>query len=140
MPSGGGEPQRITWNGGYLGRESADGRWLYYSKLWPSAGFWRIPLPPGGRGQPETPVAMNVPFMAGATWTLGARELFYYPSTEDPEVLFPAVRAVDVETGLARDLSAGNVRLGRGLSLSPDGRWLLRSQNDRALTLIMIAE
>ena len=35
MPADGGEPERITWNGGYVARESADGKWLYYSKLWP---------------------------------------------------------------------------------------------------------
>jgi hypothetical protein len=37
---GGAEPERITWNGGYVARESADGKRLYYSKLWQSTGFW----------------------------------------------------------------------------------------------------
>src|SRR4051794_2204034 len=134
------EPERITWKGGYLARESADGKWLYFSKLWNSTGFWRIALPARGPGQAETPVALNVPFRAGATWALGTHELFYYPSIEDPAVPIPAVRAVDLETGRTRNLPVGNIRLGRGLSLSPDERWLLRSQNDRALTLIMIAE
>jgi hypothetical protein len=92
-----------------------------------------------GPGQAETPIVQNVPFKAGATWALGARELFYYPSVDDPAVRFPAVRAVDLETGRTRDLPVGNLRLGRGLSLSPDERWLLRSQNDRAQTLVMIA-
>jgi len=138
---GSAEPERITWNGGYLARESADGKWLYYSKsTWPSTGFWRIALPARGPGQPETPIALNVPFRAAATWALGARDLFYYPSIEDPAIPFPAVRAVDLETGRTRDLPVGNIRLGRGLSLSPDGHWLLRSQNDRAQTLVMIAE
>jgi Tol biopolymer transport system component len=141
MPAdGSAEPERITWNGGYLARESADGKWLYYSRLWPAIGFWRIQLPARGPGQPEFPVATRVPFRAGATWALGEREMFYYPSTDDPRVPFPAVRAVDLKTGGVRDLQLGNVRLGRGLSLSPDQRWLLRSQNDRAQTLVMIAE
>jgi Tol biopolymer transport system component len=140
MPAGGGGAERMTWNGGYMARESADGKWLYYSKLWESTGFWRIALPARGPGQPETAIALEVPFKAGGTWALGDRELFYYPSVEDPGVRFPPVRAVDVETGRTRDLPIGNIRLGRGLSLSPDGRWLLRSQNDRALTLVMIAE
>jgi serine/threonine protein kinase/Tol biopolymer transport system component len=30
------KPERITWNGGYMARESVDGKWLYYSKLWQS--------------------------------------------------------------------------------------------------------
>ena len=135
-----GDPERITWNGGYLSHESADGKWLYYSKLWQKTGFWRVALPARGQSQLETPVIQDVPFRAGAIWALGLRELFYYPSIQDPAVPFPAVRAVDLETGRTRDLQLGNIRLGRGLSLSPDERWLLRSQNDRALTLIMIAE
>jgi dipeptidyl aminopeptidase/acylaminoacyl peptidase len=141
MPAdGGAEPERITWKGGYMARESADGKWLYYSKLSQSAAFWRIGLPARGPGQLETPIAPNVPFKAGATWALGARELFYYPSVDDPAVAFPAVRAIDVETGHTRDLPMESIRLSRGLSLSPDGRWLLRSQNDRAQALVMIAE
>ncbi len=141
MPADGSGPAvRITWNGGYMGRESADGKWLYYSKLWESTGFWRIALPARGRGQEEIPVATNVPFRAGATWALGTHELFYYPSTEDAAVPFPAVRAIDLKSGVSRDLQLGKILLGRGLSLSPDGRWLLRSQTDRALTLIMVAE
>jgi hypothetical protein len=97
-------------------------------------------LPPRGPGQAETPVALNIPFRAGATWTLGAHELFYYPSVDDPLVPFPAIRAVDVETGRGRDLLLPKIRLGRAISLSPDGRWLLRSQVDRAATLVMLAE
>lgn len=138
--SGGAEPQRITWNGGYLARESADGKWLYYSKLWPVASFWRVELSSLGPGQTESQIGSKVPFMAGATWTLGKRELFYYPSSIDANVLFPVVRAIDVETGRTRDLPLGDIRLGRGLSLSPDEKWLLRSQVERAQTLVMVAE
>ena len=138
---GNGEPERITWNGGYLARESADGKQLYYSKsVWPLVSFWRISLPARGPGQVETPVALRAPYKAGATWALGKDELYYYPSTADPANQFPAVRAVNLATGRIRDLPVGNTRLGRGLSLSPDGRWLLRSQSDRAQTLVMIAE
>jgi eukaryotic-like serine/threonine-protein kinase len=114
LADGSGEPQRITWNGGYLAHESKDGKWLYYSKLWPSTGFWRIALPAPGPAQAETPVALKVPFRAGATWALGGRELFYYPSTddfpstEDPGAPFPAVRAVDLQTGRTRDLPLEN--------------------------------
>ena len=142
MPAeGGGGAERMTWNGGYMARESADGKWLYYSKLvFPATGFWRIELPARGPEQQEAPVASEVPFAAAATWTLSARELFYYPALDKPQVRFPPLRAIDVETGRARDIEVGDVRLARGLALSPDGRWLLRSQIDRALTLVMIAE
>ncbi len=136
---GSAEPERITWNGGYLAHESPDGKWLYYSKI--SNGlFWRIALPTHGQAQLEEPIARNVPFKASASWALGANELFYYPATDDPATPYPALRAVDLNTGRTRDLPVGNIRLSRGLSVSPDGRWLLRSQTDRAQTLVMVAE
>ena len=146
MPAdGSAEPQRITWNGGYLARESADGKWLYYSSFGVDR-FWRIALPSRGPGQTETPVALNVPFKAGATWALGTRELFYYPSIEDPSVhdFFGASRRSG--NGPTRELPVGNVRLGRGLPLSPDERWLLRSRtigvdahNDRQVDQVRAA-
>jgi Tol biopolymer transport system component len=134
------EAEQITWTGGYMARESQDGKWLYYSKLWPTTGFWRIGLPLHGRGQAASPVALGVPFKAGASWALGTHELFYYPSTADRTVPFPSLRAVDLQSGRTRDLPIGMVSLGRGIALSPDEQWILRSQNDRALTLVMIAE
>jgi Tol biopolymer transport system component len=141
IPADGGDAERITWNGGYLAHESADGKWLYYSKFkYPFTGFWRIALPARGAGQQETKVTEHVPFRAAATWALGAHELFYYPAFDDPDLQFPPMRAVDIQTGRTRDLPLGNIRLGRGLSLSPDGRWMLRSQIERAQTLVMIAE
>lgn len=141
MPAdGSADPERITWNGGYVSHESTDGKWLYYSKLRERTGFWRIALPARGRGQLETPLALNVPMKAAAIWALGAHELFYYPPVNDPAVPFPPVRAVDVKTGLVRDLPVENISLGRGLSLSPGGHWLLHTRNDRSQTLIMVAE
>jgi eukaryotic-like serine/threonine-protein kinase len=132
--------EQITWTGGYMARESQDGKWLYYSNLWPTASFWRIGLPLRGRGQRALPVALGLPFRAGATWALGTHELFYYPSTADRTIPFPSVRAVDLQSGRTRDLPLGMVSLGRGIALSPDEQWLLRSQNERASTLIMLAE
>ena len=138
-PAVGGEPVQITWNGGYLARESADGKWLYYSKVMQGEGFWRISLPARGTEQQEELVTHGH-FRSAATWVLGLRELFYYPSEQDGVLPFLSVRAVDLETGRKRDLPTGNVLLGRGLSLSPDGKWLLRTQSDRSQSVIMIAE
>ena len=142
MPAvGGAGPERITWNGGYMARESADGKWLYYSKLTqPTTAFWRIALPPRGPGQQETPIRPNVPFGAAASWALGARELFYYPSVDDPAESVSGGASGRSGNRTHQGPPGRKLRLGRGLSLSPDGRWLVRSQKDRALTLVMIAE
>jgi Tol biopolymer transport system component len=139
MPARGGQPERMTWGGGYMSRESADGEWLYYSKLWPTS-FWRIPLAKRATQAPATEVIPEVPSKAGATWALGERDLFYYPSTEEPTVRFPSIRAFELNSGKVRNIDVGPVRLNRGLSLSADQHWLLHSQADRVLKLIMVAQ
>ena len=69
----------------------------------------------------------------------GARELFYYPLSKIRRYGFrqcePSIWKPD-----APGPSGGKHTPCEGLSLSPDGRWLVRSQIDRALTLVMIAE
>jgi hypothetical protein len=129
----------MTWAGGYMARESADGKWLYYSKLWPTS-FWKISLTDRAAQPSAVEVIRKVPSNAGATWTLGRSELFFYPSTQLPTVRFPSIRAFNLGTGKLRDIDVGPVRLNRGLSLSRDQRWLLHSQADRVSKLIMVAQ
>jgi hypothetical protein len=118
----------------------ADGKWLHHSKVEHGNGFWRMALPAGGIQQHEEALITDTPFRAAGIWTLGRSELYYYPSEENSAVPFPSVRALNLETRRVRDLPVGNTLLGRGLSLSPDGQWLLRTQSDRLLSVIMIAE
>jgi hypothetical protein len=137
MPAAGGEAERITWNGGYLARESLDGKWLYYSKYVNPTSFWRISLPARGPGQQETVVGPRIPFPAAATkgWEYVA---FYYPAVDDPQVRFPRA-SHRCRNRTDPGSSGGKDTAWRGLS-SVDGHWMLRSQKDRALTLVMVAE
>ena len=106
----------------------------------PRRGFWRLPLPFADGGTKEQAVVPATPFSAAATWALGPHVLYYYPSEEVTTNRIPSVRAVDLETLRVRDLATGNKVLGRGLSLSPDGRSLLRTNKDRVSSSIVIAE
>ncbi|MEO8131808.1 MAG: protein kinase, partial [Bryobacteraceae bacterium] len=87
----GGQPVRITGNGGYLARESADQKWLYYSKMAPGKGFWRLPMPLAEGGPKEEAVVPDTPFSAAATWALGPHVLYYYPSGEERPGRVPSV-------------------------------------------------
>ena len=135
----GGQPVRITQNGGYLARESADGKWLYYSKFTPQSGFWRLPLPFSASGS-EQMVVPSSPSRAAATWALGSNLLYYYPSQEEGAHIVPALREVNLRTLRVRDLPVGNNLVGRGLTLSPDGQSLLLTHKDRASSSVVIAE
>ncbi len=97
-------------------------------------------LPLTGRGQREEVVVANTPFNAGATWALGTQKLYYYPSEPEGSTALSTIRAIDLDSRKVLDLPTGNTILGRGLSLSPEGDWLLHTQKDRAISLVMIAE
>ena len=63
MPAGGGAGVQVTRNGGLLGQESPDGRYLYFMKPLPGApgygeavGLWRTPV----EGGEETQVLATV--------------------------------------------------------------------------------
>lgn len=136
----GGQAVRVTQNGGYLARESADGKWLYYTKFPPKSGIWRLPLPLNQAGRKEQPIVPSTPLQAAATWTLGQGVLYYYPSESGGAGLVPAVRAVDLRTLQVRDLAVDSKLIGRGLALSPDGLSLLLTHKDRASSSVVIAE
>ena len=141
MPADGGvAPERMTWNGGYMARESADGKWLYYSKhVYPTTGFWRIALPARALGSRKrwSRRTYRTGLRPPGRWARGSCSTTRCRRSRGT-VSASASRQFGNRTH--RDLPVGNIRLARGLSLSPDGRWLVRSQIDRALTLVMIAE
>jgi len=43
LPVDGGPATQVTEGGGYFAQESADGKWLYYTR-WQTDGLWRAPL------------------------------------------------------------------------------------------------
>lgn len=50
LPLSGGPASQITRGGGYHGRESPDGRWVYFTR-WQRGGLWRIPREGGAETQ-----------------------------------------------------------------------------------------
>ena len=131
----GAKPEQITRNGGYLGIESADGRWLYYSKIVQHHGIWRKPLRGAGA---EEQVAEPFDDYGAGSWLLapGDKEIVYLGSGQDT-----GIRAWNIVTRKSRLLHDVKDRaIERGLSVSPDGRRLIYSQLDRSDSNVMIAE
>jgi Tol biopolymer transport system component len=94
MPAGGehaeGGPIQITRADGFQAEESADGRWLYYSKL--SGGIWRKPLDGGS----ETRVLVRV---TARYWTLAGDDLYFVDMIATPT---PTLNALDLTSGSVR--------------------------------------
>jgi len=121
MPAQGGEAVQITRHGAFRPEESPDGKLLYYGKR-NKAGLWSIPVSGGDERQVlDSITGMNWTISSGGIYYLvpatgsGARNLVQFYSfktgTSNP--------AGTVDGMLSTDYS--------GISVSPDGRWLLYS-------------
>jgi Tol biopolymer transport system component len=141
-PASGGQPARVTHNGGFMARESPDGKWLYFSKDGDGTlSRMRLPLDPSGGSSEE--LVIGPPFNVQQTgWTLAADEIIftdgsgkgesgslraYRISSRVTRVILPTLRSF----ADSRDYSA---------SLSPDSKWILYSQLDRSGSNVMVAE
>jgi dipeptidyl aminopeptidase/acylaminoacyl peptidase len=119
-PSAGGPAVQVTRNGGHVAFESPDGKSLYYTKSQTASKLWQLAL----GGTEERVVAEEVAWRAFAV----AADRIYYvrPSPDGLPILislFLATGKVSIITRLPQPMMAG-------LSLSPDGRYLLYSQID----------
>jgi Tol biopolymer transport system component len=131
----GAKAQQITRNGGYLGIESEDGQWLYFSKIVEQHGIWRIPL---GRPGAEEFVAELFDDYGAGSWLLapGGKEILYLGSGKNK-----GLRAWNLLTRQDRLLHNDPIHsIERGLSISADGRRIVYSQLDRSDSNVMVAE
>jgi Tol biopolymer transport system component len=121
MPAEGGQAFQITRHGAFRPEESPHGKLLYYGKNGTS-GLWSTPVSGGGELQVlDSITAMN--------WTVASGGIYYLVSAVVPgkpnTVQFYSFktgktnRVGTVEGTLSADYS--------GISVSPDGRWLLYS-------------
>jgi serine/threonine protein kinase/Tol biopolymer transport system component len=131
MPASGGTPSQVTHNGGFEAEESADGAWLYFSRT--SGGVWRQPRSGGSESR-----VLNR--QSARYWTLAGQDLYFIDMLASPT---PAVNVLDLPTGRVRLLATldkvpdwGD----SGLSVSPDGRWLIWSQVDELISRIMLVD
>ncbi|MGD8898214.1 MAG: protein kinase, partial [Acidobacteriota bacterium] len=121
VPAEGGDAVQVTSQGGAAASESRDGRFLYFSKWQPSGvtgGIWRIPRDGGeeiqvldrGGGPAWALLEEGILFMeCGASPPI--LELFRFGSGEVSQVAVVAEPLPECPWG--------------GLSVSPDGRWVV---------------
>jgi hypothetical protein len=125
---GSGEAVQVTKNGGWVSRESVDGRWLYYSKFG-SPSLFRIPL----EGGAEEAV---VPRSSYANWDVGTAGIYFVDGTTIWLRRFAggtAVKLLEVPN-IAPPTAAA------GLALSADERYLMYVRIDSAVSDIMMLD
>ena len=139
----GGQPVRVTQNGGYAARESRDGKWLYFSKN-RSEAIWRIPVARSGEqavsaeelviGPPNhvqqkgwTLIPDGIVFTERAGGGQSSTLRAYQFSSKRTRLIVPLAEGFE-----------GNREY--GVSVSADAQWVLYSQLDRSGSNIMVAD
>ena len=131
VPVTGGSPERVARNGGRP-VESFDGKFVYFGN--PAGSIWRVA---SAGGEPEL-VRMAGP---RAEWTLGRSGLYVL----DPDAKGgPALEFFPFSGPPAKPVrlpgNADSYLPSPGLSVSPDGRWVLYVRLDRAESDIMLVD
>jgi Tol biopolymer transport system component len=117
MPAEGGAAVQVTKNGGYVGEESYDGKYLYYSQSLGS-GIWRVPV----EGGEETEVIR--PPISWPNWTLAGDGIYY--AVRERLRHKDTIYFHDFKSGHAEELySYEGPDSHHWLAVSPDEQWIL---------------
>ncbi|MGI8961312.1 MAG: TolB family protein [Bryobacteraceae bacterium] len=131
-PRHGGAALQLTKKGGTEAFESFDGKLVYYAKL---GGIWKVPV----AGGDETQVLDQG---RGSFWTLTDGGIYFgvVNSSIGPVIKFYSFATHQV--AIIKEFSKGTKfpMAAVGLSVSPDGQWIVYSQYDRASSDLMLME
>ena len=138
--SEGAEAVQVTRQGGVVAFESPDGKWVYYAKtLGRPNAIWRVPA----AGGEEAPVVEGLSSNR-LSWTVVEEGVYFVD--QDP-ASFPGegwgVKFLDLQDGRVSLITGlpnrPNLRSG-GLDVSPNGAWLIVSQQDQSGSDLMLVE
>jgi Tol biopolymer transport system component len=119
---------QVTHNGGWVHRESPDGKFLHYVKL-DIPGLWKMPAEGG-----EEIKVLDENFVN--YWTMAGNSL-YLPTADGL-----GFRRLDLRTGKAVVIPAvlkSKLRVGR-ISVTPDEKWVVFERDEPPLTELMLVE
>lgn len=135
LPAAGGEALQVTAQGGFEAFESPDGQWLYYTKNRGLPSIWRLPV----AGGDESPVLDFHSSDYSRYWQIVSQGIYFATleagQTRIKFFSFASAKTLPVATP-EKALAQGDI----GLTVSPDGRWLLYSQLDEKVGDIMMLE
>ena len=134
VPATGGEPVRLTANGGWVAFESADGRSIYYTKTPGACSPLFVRSLDGG---PERQVIESVCWRGFVVTDRGIYHLSGNPNAREY-----AVQLLDPATGRSTLVGRieGRLYLNLGLAVSPDGKTILFSASTQAGADLMLVE
>jgi eukaryotic-like serine/threonine-protein kinase len=131
VPASGGEAVRVTRKGGFVASESTDGKSVYYTKSDGPSGLWEIPV----EGGEETQVLASVDQRAFAVVDEGIYFISKSSSSSDYLIQFYSFAG-----GKIKPVATIQKPVSFGLTVSPDRRWILYTQEDQLGSDLMLVE
>jgi len=134
FPAGGGSPKLVTGGEALDFTESLDGRSYYYRKGRATPGIWRSESSGG-----TASLVPGTEAVFSRYWQIIQDRLFFVDRSAERL----AIKSLDLSknrTQTLATLGTGLVVGPRGLTVSPDGRWILFTKEDLALSDIMLIE
>jgi hypothetical protein len=119
----------VIRNDGFEAKEGKDGKWLYYSTL--SGSIWRVPVG-GGNGT----LVLNR--KCRRYWDLTEQGICFIDLAAKPH---PTINMYDIEEHRTTQIGTmDNVppQTASGLTVSPDGQWILYPQVDQEAAQVML--
>jgi Tol biopolymer transport system component len=136
VPAAGGQPIQVTKHGGFESFESPDGQLLYYTKGRGPEGIWQIPV--AGGEERQVPELIDAAYWR--YWAMQDKGIYFVAPVASAR---PAIKFFSFATHrvtqlgvLERDPLQGPA----GLTISPDGRWLLYAQVDQSVSDLNLVE
>jgi serine/threonine protein kinase/WD40 repeat protein len=133
IPANGGEEIQVTRNGGFAPLESQDGKFLYYVKSLVDTSLWKIPVGGGPGAEVLEGVSdyLDLAIMDGGVVFVPTRNRaslqFFSFATNNIRLLANFDRPIALSENA-------------GLSVSPDGRWILCTHFEQAGSELMLVE
>ncbi|PYV82339.1 MAG: hypothetical protein DMG05_28310, partial [Acidobacteria bacterium] len=131
MPAPGGEAVQVTRKGGAVAFESPDSQWIYYTNGYEDSPLWKMPRD----GGEETQVLESVQQHAFAIVKEG---IYFIPRPASAG--HHSIQFFNFGTKRIRSIATIEMPISEFLSVSPDGRWILYSQNDQMGSDLMLVE
>jgi Tol biopolymer transport system component/DNA-binding winged helix-turn-helix (wHTH) protein len=136
---GGGQPVQVTKNGGFAPLEAPDGESIYYTKF-DDHGVWQVPVV----GGEEVKILQDEPFRGyWGYFAVGHDGLYFVGDTGTGGKRQAGIKFYDYGTKKITnicDMEKAPYEGAPGLSVSPDGRYILYVQLDEARNNLMLAE
>jgi Tol biopolymer transport system component len=136
IPAEGGDAVQVTRDGGFAPVESPDGTFLFFVKNLLRTSVWKIPT----EGGEAKKVIDNLSSYINLAIT--EKGLFFIPRTR-PNVLF-SIQLLDFSTNEISTIANFHhpLSLGAraGLTVSPNGKWILYTQIEQAASELMLVD